>query len=294
MKHRISNFHYQHSDEHVRDDFARDLDSFLKEAQRDRYKVDAANNAKTEFLTHMSHEIRNPVNVIVGISTLLAASTPLTERQQELIHTLQLSSDSLMGLLNDFLDITKIEEGEINFEEIPFSLYQTLQDVAHMMSASARSKGLNFNVHCELKPGQIYLGDPMRIRQMLLNLCSNAIKFTNKGSIDISVISRGFAAGSEKIDILISDTGIGIPEEYQKRIFEKFTQANSTISRKYGGTGLGLSITKRLVEAMGGSLTLQSNPGDGSVFTLRFSLIRKGKTSKEEQALSAWASEGGK
>ena len=122
MKHRISNFHYQHSDEHVRDDFARDLDSFLKEAQRDRYKADAANNAKTEFLTHMSHEIRNPVNVIVGISTLLAASTPLTERQQELIHTLQLSSDSLMGLLNDFLDITKIEEGEINFEEIPFSL----------------------------------------------------------------------------------------------------------------------------------------------------------------------------
>lgn len=269
MKPFISKYPLPRSNDETRNDDSRLLTASLKEAQIESVKANDANEAKTEFLAHMSHEIRNPAGVMINIANILAATGPFTDKQRDLIRTLQLSSESLLSLMNDFLDITKIEARHINLEKIPFSLYQTVQEVAHMMSASARSKGLKFTTNCESVKDQIFLGDPMRLRQMLLNLCSNAIKFTEKGGIDILVTSEASSIKETKqISINVRDSGIGISPEYQERIFEKFSQADPTIGRKYGGTGLGLSITKKLAEAMDGTINLQSYLGKGSTFTL--------------------------
>ncbi|MCK6417642.1 MAG: ATP-binding protein [Alphaproteobacteria bacterium] len=241
----------------------------LKEAQIERIRANDANDAKSEFLANMSHEIRNPAGVMINIANILAIGSNFSTKQRDLIRILQLSSESLINLINDFLDITKIEARHINLEKIPFSLFQTVQEVAHMMSASARSKGLKFTTDCESVRDQIFLGDPMRLRQMLLNLCSNAIKFTEKGDISILVISEASSIKEIKqIRISVRDTGIGISPEYQERIFEKFSQPDATIGRKYGGTGLGLNITKKLAEAMDGTISLKSFLGKGSTFTL--------------------------
>lgn len=269
MKTFISKYPVPRSNDETRNDDSRLLIASLKEAQIESAKANDANEAKTEFLAYMSHEIRNPASVMINIANILAASGAFTDKERDLIRTLQLSAESLISLINDFLDITKIEARHINLEKIPFSLYQTVQEVAHMMSASARSKGLDFTADCESVKDQIFLGDPMRLRQMLLNLCSNAIKFTEKGGIDILVISEASSIKETKqISISVRDSGIGISPEYQERIFEKFSQADPAIGRKYGGTGLGLSITKKLAEAMDGTISLQSCLGKGSTFTL--------------------------
>lgn len=272
MKPFISKYPVPRSSDEQRHDNSR----LLEEAKIEIAKANDANEAKTEFLTHMSHEIRNPASVMINIANILAASGSLTEKQQALIRTLQLSSESLISLINDFLDITKIEARHINLEKIPFSLYQTAQEVAHMMSASARSKGLDFTTDCESVKDQIFVGDPMRLRQMLLNLCSNAVKFTEKGGVSILIVSEASPIEkTRRISISVRDSGIGISPEYQDGIFEKFSQTDPSISRKYGGTGLGLSITKKLAEAMDGTISLQSCLGKGSVFTLCLPLSLK-------------------
>jgi signal transduction histidine kinase len=273
MKNFISKYPLPYSNDQAKNDDSRLLAASLEEAQLESAKANDANEAKTEFLSYMSHEIRNPAAVMMNIADILATSGPLTEKQRNLIHTLQLSSESLINLLNDFLDITKIESRHIELERIPFSLYQTLQDVSCIMSASARGKGLEFALRCEPVKNCLFLGDPARLRQMMLNLCSNAIKFTDKGSVEISVTSENSGIETIKqIIISVSDSGIGISTEQKEKIFEKFSQADPSIHRKYGGTGLGLSITKRLAEAMGGSIDVQSSLGKGSIFTLRLPL----------------------
>ncbi len=231
-------------------------------------KAQDANEAKTDFLTYISHELRNPAGVMISIANILSTTSPLTGKQKELIDALQLSGEMLVNLLNDFLDITKIEARHINIEKTPFSLYQLMQDINQMMSPNARSQGLKFAVHCDSVKNETYIGDPAHLRQMILNLCSNAIKFTDKGAVEISVKKT-----TAQISISVRDTGIGISSEDQNRIFEKFCQADSSINRKFGGTGLGLLITKKLAEAMDGSIDVMSTPEVGSTFTLSLPLV---------------------
>jgi CheY-like chemotaxis protein/two-component sensor histidine kinase len=221
----------------------------------------------------MTHEIRTPMNAVIGLSNILAMSQPLTPKQKEFIQTLQLSADSLLSLINDLLDIAKIESRSIELEQMPFSMMQLLNEVISMMSVRAKEKGLEFTATNNAQHRDIYMGDPTRLRQIVLNLCSNAIKFTEKGGVYINIFSE--ASESEDVDnvsIAVTDTGIGIPADVQNTIFYKFIQADSSINRKYGGTGLGLAITKTLVEMMGGSIALQSAPDEGSTFTVKIPL----------------------
>jgi len=232
-----------------------------------RNAAEAANIAKTEFLANMSHEIRTPMNAIIGLSAILSKSQPLTPRQTEYIRTLSNSADSLLALINDLLDIAKIEARTVELEHIPFSLTRLMQEVASMMAVSVRDKGLTFTGDGECVEERMFIGDPTRLRQIIVNLCSNAIKFTEKGGVHV-----GIACGpsdmpdSEMIRISVTDSGIGIAPEKMETIFQKFVQADTSINRKYGGTGLGLAITKTLTEIMGGGISVKSEVGEGSVF----------------------------
>ncbi len=240
-----------------------------------KQQAEAANIAKTEFLANMSHEIRTPMNAIIGLSHLLAASKPITLKQMEFVETLRTSADSLLNLINDLLDIAKIESQNIELEEVPFSVVELAKEVISMMDISAKQKGLNFsyNTLCECVETRVFLGDKARIRQIMINLCSNAIKFTEHGSVTIEIQCQpANNALYETFFLSIKDTGIGIASEKLDSIFDKFTQADSSINRKFGGTGLGLTITKTLAELMGGTIQVESIPHVGSTFTLRIDL----------------------
>ena len=249
------------------------LDEQLIQARND---AETANLAKSEFLANMSHEIRTPMNAVIGLSTILAKSAGLSPKQKEFIHTLQLSADSLLGLINDLLDIAKIETRNVELEHIPFSVVQIVQETISMINIRAKEKGLSFNVvqECACIEQRMSLGDPTRLRQILLNLCSNAIKFTETGGISIHVSCTAIPdkPDHELIKLAVKDTGIGIPADKIGDIFQKFTQADSSINRKYGGTGLGLAITKTLAEIMGGTIELESELGKGSTFTVSIPL----------------------
>jgi CheY-like chemotaxis protein len=221
----------------------------------------------------MSHEIRTPMNAIYGLSQILAASKPLTAKQEQFIQTLQTSSEAMLALINDLLDISKIEASSVELENIPFNLAQLVDDVTSVISVQAKLKHLQVTVEGNLGNESVYLGDPTRLRQVLTNLCSNAVKFTEKGSITIAV-NEGDAGkrGLRPVTVEVRDTGIGIAPDQIDAIFQKFVQADSSITRKYGGSGLGLAISKRLIEIMGGTIDVASVPGQGSTFTLRLPL----------------------
>ncbi len=234
-----------------------------------RNRAEEANIAKSEFLANMSHEIRTPMNAVIGLSTILANSKPLTDKQREFIRTLQLSADSLLALINDLLDIAKIEARTVELEHVSFSLPQLIQEVTSMMAVQVHQKGLAFTGEGDCVDNRMFLGDPTRLRQIIINLCSNAIKFTSQGSVHVSIACHPHAqAEYENICISVTDTGIGIAPEKVATIFDKFVQADSSISRRYGGTGLGLAITKTLTELMGGTISVQSEAGRGSTFTV--------------------------
>ena len=236
-----------------------------------RESAQQANIAKSDFLANMSHEIRTPMNAVIGLSNIISKSSPLTTRQRECIETLQMSADSLLALINDLLDISKIEARSVELEETPFSIVALVNEIISMMNVKAIEKNLLFRAEhsCACIEKRTMVGDPTRIRQVLVNLCSNALKFTESGSIVLKVsCSEPDHPDVELVHISVSDTGIGIPPEKLSNVFEKFIQADSSINRRYGGTGLGLAITKTLTELMGGTITVESMVGEGSTFTV--------------------------
>ncbi len=244
-----------------------------KELKRARLAAEAASRAKSVFLANMSHEIRTPMNGVVGMCQLLLHSD-LTAAQRDLAETLASSSEALLSLLNDILDVSKIEAGRLELENTSFSLEDLVHSTIRLFGAKAREKGLDLRVDLNSSACGTFMGDPARLRQVLMNLISNAIKFTHQGEVALQVRRVGDEGSVERLEFLFRDTGIGIDSADLTRLFSPFTQADSSISRRFGGTGLGLTICKRLVERMGGSIDVSSAVGSGSVFTVQIPFPR--------------------
>jgi PAS domain S-box-containing protein len=260
---------------------AEKLDGAREEAEAAQMAAENASRAKSRFLAMMSHELRTPMTAVIGMGDLLMG-TGLSDQQKSFVRTLRSSADTLMTILNDVLDFSKIEAGQLMLEEIDFSLPRLVDDVVQLFLVRAAAKGLTLSASIADDTPRHIRGDPTRLRQVLFNLVSNAIKFTERGAIEIAVWSPDPPAapvdesGTVPVSLPVTlrfevqDSGIGMTAEQRGRLFDAFVQADASTSRKYGGTGLGLAICKRLVEAMGGEITVASVPGRGSTF--RFSI----------------------
>ncbi|MEM9158910.1 MAG: response regulator [Verrucomicrobiota bacterium] len=236
--------------------------------------AEEANRSKNVFLASMSHEIRTPMNAIIGMSALLQDSA-LGRDQIDYVRTIRSSSEALLSLINDIMDYSKIEANQIDLESIPFDLREVMNDIADLVSFQADEKGLELVCHLHPDVDGRLIGDPGRLRQVLLNLAGNAIKFTNSGEVEVWGTQIKDEGETAIVGFEVRDTGIGIPEEAHSRLFESFAQLDSSTTRRYGGTGLGLSISKRLTELMGGEISLESEVGVGSTFRFYVNLKKQ-------------------
>ncbi|MGN7612136.1 response regulator [Magnetococcales bacterium HHB-1] len=268
---------------------AKDI-SIYKEAQKDLREnkarllaAEMLNRTKSEFLATMSHEIRTPMNAVIGM-THLALKTDLTSKQQDYLSKIQSSADNLLGIINDILDFSKIEAGKLQLESIAFSLDEVLDNVANVVVEKAQEKGLELLISVASDVPHHLVGDPLRLSQVIINLTSNAIKFTDHGEVIITIAQVKMAEGRVKLRCSVKDTGIGMREDQLQKLFQAFSQADGSTTRKYGGTGLGLSISKQLVEMMKGDISVESQLKEGSdfIFHAWFGISKE----QEERSLS--------
>lgn len=237
----------------------------LVNAEEARDRAEQSRKFKEQFLANMSHEIRTPMNAVVGMTNLLL-KTELNPQQHKYLKAIKQSADNLIVIINDILDLSKIEAGRLEFEAVDFSLAEAIEGVANTIMFKSDEKGLYLNTEIDEAIAPILKGDPVRLNQILLNLAGNAVKFTESGGITIKVTLEGFDNDKAKIQFTVTDTGIGIPEDRLDAIFESFSQADSSTTRKFGGTGLGLTISKQLVELQGGHIGVNSTVGVGTTF----------------------------